>query len=76
MNQFSIHVGNNNGPSAPFDASKYGVCAKMCQEQLNKGKYYSCKGAIQGRHVAVAGVTAGVFMGVCEAEVYTDAVEG
>ena len=69
-------MGNNGGPSTPFDASKYTVCAKMCNEQLNKGKYYSCKGTIGGRHVAVARyVTAPIYQTLCEIEVYIDAID-
>ena len=68
-------MGNNDGPSTPFDVTKYEVCAKTCHEQLNKGKYYSCKGAIRGRHVAVARyVTAPIYQTLCEIEVYTDAI--
>ena len=70
-------MGNTDGPSTPFDASKYKVCAKMCNEQLDKGKYYSCKGAIKGRHVAVARhVSAQNSQTLCEVEVYRDTVKG
>ena len=74
LRQFSIYVGNTNGPSTPFDVTKYEVCAKMCHEQLNKGKYYSCKETIRGRHVAVEHHQ--ISLSLCEIEVYTDAIEG
>ena len=68
-------MGNNDGPSTPFDVTKYTVCAKMCNEQLNRGKYYSCKGTIRGRHVAVSRhATASIALTLCEIEVYTDAI--
>ena len=75
MDQFSIHVGNNNGPSTPFDAAKYAVCAKVCRKQIDRKKYYSCKGQMTGRHVAVArDVNESTILTMCELEVYTEAV--
>ena len=77
LKQFVIYVGNNAGPSTPFDAAKYTVCAKMCNQQLHKGKYYSCKGKIKGRHVAVYIYASGAkIITLCEVEVYTDAIVG
>ena len=74
---FFVYVGNNDGPSTPFDATKYTVCAKVCQEQLNKRKYYSCKGSMKGRHVAVSIYASGsIPLSLCEVEVYTEVVKG
>ena len=75
LNHLSIYVGNNNGLSNPFDAAKYAVCAKVCRKQINRKKYYSCKGKMKGRHVALARYEAG-FLTLCEVEVYTVTVQG
>ena len=49
----------------------------MCNEQLNKGKYYSCKGAMKGRHVAIGRhILTASHQHLCEVKIYTNDVEG
>ena len=76
-----IYVGNSDGPSSPFDASKYEeVCLKMCHQQSNgRKRFYSCRNKPSGRHVALyrsTGIPNPMRIQLCEVEVFSDLAEG
>ena len=70
LRNFTIYVGNNDGPSTPFDPSTYQVCAYMCHNQTKRRRYYTCNIKLYGRHVAVWNDVD--ILSLCELEVYVD----
>ena len=77
LTDFKIYVGNNAGPSTPFNASQYEVCAMVCDTQSTGGHVYTCHTRPSGRHVAIAHYhTNVVALYLCEVEVYPEILNG